>query len=456
MAAGTAAEPGQTTARRHIELPGRIEAFEQARLDARVPGFVQKVHADIGDRVRKGQVLAELAVPELEQEHRQKQALVAQAEAEVVQARGALQVAEAALALAQAEAAGAQAGVKHAQALRARAKARFERLGKASEVLDRQALDEARSQLEVAEAAVGGAEAKVRAAGAAREESAARRDKAQADLKVAEARLEVARADRTRLEILLQYAQVRAPFDGLVTRRGAATGDFAGLARNDGENPLFVVMRVDAVRVAFDVPESAALRVGVGDRVMIRVGALGKDLAAKVTRTTWVLDPRTRTLRTESDLPNADGKLLPGMSATVSLTLEGEGPRDEEAPKPAAKDGGNVEALAQARADAARKAYDEAAKGLQQTKRTGASLTTVTTPGEVYAWSVRWLNAVRETVSTKEDRVAALEAHVMRMKELQLRVTEMARSGLLAPLEVSAAEFYRVESELWLAREKAR
>jgi hypothetical protein len=144
------------------------------------------------------------------------------------------------------------------------------------------------------------------------------------------------------------------------------------------------------------------------------------------------------------------------MSATVTLSLEGEGPGDGEAAKPAAKDGGNVEALAHARADAARKAYDEAAKGLQQTKRTGASLTIVTTPGEVYAWSVRWLNALRETVSTKEDRVAALEAHAKRMKELQQRVTEMARGGLLASPEVSAAEFYRVEAELRLAREKVK
>jgi hypothetical protein len=78
----------------------------------------------------------------------------------------------------------------------------------------------------------------------------------------------------------------------------------------------------------------------------------------------------------------------------------------------------------------------------------------VSTPGEVYNWSVRWLNAQRDLSSKKDDQIAALDGHLQRMKDLEKRVA--ALSGQVSELEASAAEFYRVEAELWLAREKAK
>jgi multidrug efflux pump subunit AcrA (membrane-fusion protein) len=442
--------------RRTIELPGQVEPSEQTSLYASVSGAVQTVHADIGDRVKKGQVLAELSVPQISEELKRRQALLAQAEAEVEQAQAAVRATEAALVSAKAQVRETEAGLKSAQAGAARHKAQFERLEKQAQVIDKETLAEARHQLGAAVAAVQGAEAKVRAVEATQTEGAARRAKAEAGLKVARALLEVARVDVQRVQVLRGHAQVRAPFDGVVSRRGATTGMLTGPARRGDMGPLFVVVRTGPVRVAVQVPESAATVVRAGDRVMVRVPALKQELAAKVTRTAGALDPRTRTLRAEIDLPNAEGKLLPGMYVTVALTVAGEGPKKEEAPKPAAKDADELKALAQARLDAAHKAYDEAMKGLHQTRRTGTLILPVTKPEDVYAWSVRWLNAERNMGGKNDDRPPALEAHLRRMKELQQRVTEMSRSGLLSPPDASAVEFYRVEAELWLARGRAK
>jgi hypothetical protein len=75
-------------------------------------------------------------------------------------------------------------------------------------------------------------------------------------------------------------------------------------------------------------------------------------------------------------------------------------------------------------------------------------------PEDVYLWSVRWLNAQRDLASRKEEEMAALEDHLRRMQNLQRRVAALARE-LMSPTEVQAAEYYRLEAELWLAQAKA-
>ena len=114
-------QAAQKGAPRTVELPGQVEAAEQTKLHAKIAGFVEKVHVDIGDRVKKGQVLAELSVPEIEAELRQKEALIAQAEAEVELARRALQVAAASLVLSTAQ-------VQETESASKRAQAHYERL----------------------------------------------------------------------------------------------------------------------------------------------------------------------------------------------------------------------------------------------------------------------------------------------------------------------------------------
>jgi multidrug resistance efflux pump len=450
----------EKVAPRTLELPGQVEAAEQTKLHAKVAGFIEKVHVDIGDRVKKGQVLAELSVPEIEAELRQKEALIAQAEAEVELARRALQVAAASLVLSTAQVQETESASKRAQAHYERLKteyARVERMWQ-NKVIDKQVLDEKLHELEAAKAGLAEAEAKVKTANAAQEGSRARREMVQAEEKVALARREVAKADAQRVEAILQYAKVRAPFVGLVAWRTVNTGDFAGPGDGSKSEPLFVLVRTDSVRVAVDIPEATVPFVTTGMRVLVRFPAFkGKEVQATVSRLAGALDPGRRTLRAEIDLPNPESKVLPGMFAVVAIP--GAGPVDKpekEAGPEEARDLGNLKALFQARIDAAHRAYEEAVKSSQQTKRVGELIIPVAKPEDVATWSLRWLNAQREMSGKKEDQIAALEAHLKRMKELQQRVTEMNKNGLASSLEVSAVEFHRREAELWLAREKAK
>jgi multidrug resistance efflux pump len=443
---------------RTLERPGQVEAAEQTRLYTKIAGFIQKVHVDIGDRVKKGQVLAELSVPEVEAEFRQKEAVVAQAEAEVELARRALQVAEAGLVLSTAQVQEAEAALKRAHAHHERWKTEYTRLEKMNKVIDKQVLDEKQHELEAAKAGLGEAEAKVKAANAAHAGSKAKREMVQADVHVALARREVAKADAGRVEAMLQYAKVCAPFDGLVAQRTATTGAFAAPVDGSKAEPLFVVVRIDCVRIAINVPEAAVPFVQVGTRALVRVPALqGKEIPAAVSRMAGALDRGTRTLRAEIDLPNPEGKVLPGMFAVVAIPGASQADKPEQEPGSEGKhDIGGLKAGFQARIDAAHRAYDEAVTLSQQAKRVGTVLIPLARPEDVATWSVRWLNAQREMSDKKEDYMAALEAHLKRMKELQQRVAEMTKNGLASSLDISAVEFHRTEAELWLAREKAK
>jgi RND family efflux transporter MFP subunit len=112
-----------------------------------------------------------------------------------------------------------------------------------------------------------------------------------------------------------------APYDGVVTRRHVDVGDLTEPGSH-GE-PLFVVARDDVVRITVSVPEMYATEVEKGDRVLIRLQALpGRDFEGKVTRTSWTLDAKNRTLRTEIDVPNLDGKLRPGLYAYANVVVD--------------------------------------------------------------------------------------------------------------------------------------
>lgn len=333
----TVVRPERKTLHRIIEQPAQVEAFEETPLVARISGYVQKVHADIGDRVtgprydakgkqvQPGQVLAELWVPEMEEEHRQKRALVAQAEAEVEQAAAAVEAAEANVAT-------AKAGIREAEAARARAQANYERWASEYQrvealvqrgVIDAQTRDETRNQFKAADASRQEVEAKVHSAQASAKESEAKRDKAKADLAAAKARVQVAHAEEGRLAALLQYSKVCAPFDGVVTRRHVHTGHFLQPASGDGMKPLFIVARMDTVRILVDVPEADAMYIREGAPARIRFQMLrDEEIQGAVTRTSWSLDPKARNLRTEVDLPNPKGILRPGMYAYATFRAE--------------------------------------------------------------------------------------------------------------------------------------
>src|SRR5262249_31123767 len=196
--------------------------------------------------------------------------------------------------------------------------------------------------------------------------------------------------------------------------------------------------------------------VTVGTRAVIRVPALkGQEVEGKLTRTAASLEPASRTLRAEIDLPNPEGKLLPGMFVRAVLTTTGpvEKPKQEAEPKEAATPG-DPQALLKARLEVARKGYAEALQRYQQADRRDASILLKGSAEQICIWSQRWLQAQRGLGSTKEHQIAALESHRERLQDLQQRVKTMYQSGLVSLLEVTTVEFHRVEGELWLAREK--
>src|SRR5262245_23594123 len=269
--------PQRKTIRRTVEQPGHVEAFEQAPLQVKIAGFVRTVRVDIGDRVKKGAVLAELWVPEMEEELKQKEALVAVARAEIDQAQAALAAAEANVQSARAKIAEAEAGRARAQAEASRWQAQLTREQELvkRKVIEQQTLDETRFQFEAARTAAGEVEAKVQSAKAGEDESRARAEKAAADVRVAEARLKIGEAEQRRLEALLHYTRITAPFDGVVTRRTVDTGHFLQPSAGDKGEPVFVVARVDPVCVYVEVPEADAVRVAKGAVAKVRVQALG-------------------------------------------------------------------------------------------------------------------------------------------------------------------------------------
>jgi HlyD family secretion protein len=320
------------TVRRTIEQAAQnVDAYQQAPLYARVPAYVKKVHVDVGDRVKQGQVLIELSVPELDAELKQKQADVSAALALTRQAEKALSAAEANMRSAKAGVGEAQAGRRRAQAEVSRSKSQHERLSRAgkSGVIDRESVAETRYTYEAAEAQAGEVEARVTSAQALRDESESKRDRAAADVDVAKARHLVAQAARDQTGAFAGFAQIKAPFDGVVTQRGANEGHLvqpaAGAARG---TPLLTVDQVDVMRVFVHLPEQEARWIDArtaeeGPKAKVRGQSLGgRILDGRVTRSAFGLDPKSRTLRTEIDLPNPDRALRPGSFVVVTIDVE--------------------------------------------------------------------------------------------------------------------------------------
>lgn len=315
----TTVQPKRQSLRRNVEQPGVVMAYEEAQLFGRVPGYVGKIHVDIGQSVigpkfdgkgiesSPGQLLAEISVPEIEEEVHQKKAYVLQAKAEVEQAKRALAASEASIAT-------AAASVVEAKALGERWESESKRVQGlvASGVVDAQTHDETLNQFKAAKARVQSTEA-------AEIKAKADRDKAIADVATAESRVVVAEADARRVAAQLAYAKIRAPFDGVVTRRKVNVGDLVQPSAGKAE-PLFAIARLDPVRIVIAIPEADAAFIRDKGDVSLRIPALAEPhLKGTVTRTSWALEPGSRTLRAEVELPNADGRLRPGMYVTAQI-----------------------------------------------------------------------------------------------------------------------------------------
>ncbi len=319
----TVISPQYAVLHREVSQPGAIEAFEETPIFAKVAGYVKEGWKDIGAVLHKGEILAELWVPEREVELRQREALVRQAQSAIEQAQRAAEAAEAAFHSAEAKVAAAEAQRLAAQARYHRMKSQYDRLARMEQVIHKENIEEAQLGFETARASLAEAEAAVKYALAFRVESKAHWSKAQADLAVAQDHLDVARQERDYARTMLDYARLLAPYDCVVTQRHINTGDFVQTAAVGKDKPLFVVQRTDLMRIFIQVPENAVPWVQRGAEAQVRVQVLpGQTFTGQVSRTSWSVDPATRTLRAEIDLPNKDGPLRPGMYAYVTLRAD--------------------------------------------------------------------------------------------------------------------------------------
>jgi len=336
----TVANPEKRDIVRVVGQPGFVESYERAALYAKVSGYVEKWNVDIGDIVKKDQVLATIFVPELVEEHRVKQATVELDTVLVEQARKMADSADGNLKAAIAKVNQAKADVGRFIAEVERWQSEVKRLtGLVQQnVVDKQVLGESTRQLKSNEAARDAAVSLVAVADAQRLASEADLAKAKVDIQAAETRVTVAKAEERRVAALVGYLKLTAPFDGIVTIRNANTGDYVAAATGDQSAPLnspgqstgraapiYVIDRLDKVRVFVDVPENDTRYVSVGSPGAVRFDALANmRVESKVARTSWALNVRSRTLRTEIDLANEGAKFLPGMYAYGYVTIRRE------------------------------------------------------------------------------------------------------------------------------------
>lgn len=312
--------------------PGSLEPFEAADLYSKVSGFLIEQKVDIGYAVRAGDVLARISVPEYEKQVKQDAAEVARAEAKVDQMKAAILSAEADLGAATTAIGLAQAEQKSKVSNRAYREKQRDRIKElvARMAIDAKLADEHEDQYQ---AAISVELASNEAVSAARQKEAAARariNQAKADLKHADAEVETAKARVEKSQVLLDYAVIRSPYNGVVTKRNFHRGDFVRSADAGGERlPVLAVERTDMMRVVIQIPERDVPFVDRGDPAVVEVDALpgvvfktrGEE-KVEVSRLAASEDPHTRMMRTEVHVMNLDGKLRRGMYGRVTIMLQ--------------------------------------------------------------------------------------------------------------------------------------
>jgi RND family efflux transporter MFP subunit len=269
-----------------LTVAGEFQPYQEVELHAKVSGYIRKINVDIGDRVKIGQVIATLEVPELS-------AQVAGSQAEIRHS--------------QSEIARAQSGVALAEANYTALHAAYTRLSEASKrrpgLIAEQELDDSRAKDQDAQAKI---------------------DVAKSALEATKEQLGVSQADNQRVQSLKDYSVVTAPFTGVITMRYADVGSLiqAGTASNTQSMPVVKVAQSDLLRLRMPVPEEDVPFIKIGGDVSIKLQATGKTFTGKIIRSTRELSTSTRTMLAEVDVPNPDLALSTGMTAQTTIVLQ--------------------------------------------------------------------------------------------------------------------------------------
>jgi RND family efflux transporter MFP subunit len=306
---------------------GRVQASARADVYSAVSGVIKNVDADIGSRVKKGQVLAEIDSPLLTLAEKlagvalgQARGLVQEAQARVSIARAETQAARSVIVGRQAELDGAKA----AQTLHQRRTDRINNLNARVKAVGQDEVDEQHGRLETAKAQTAAATAALTTAKADLEVKQSKVAQAEAALKTAQANAEAAGIELEKARYSLGLTKIVAPFDGVVTRRSCDPGQY--LRGDGGSQPsLLTVQRTDRMRVVAEVAESKVPLVEVGAAVELSFTALPgvRISGVTVSRLGSAIDPKTETMQVEVDVPNPKQQLLPGMFGSVTILMKG-------------------------------------------------------------------------------------------------------------------------------------
>ena len=313
--------------------PAIVHAWYEARIHAKLTGYVAEIAADIGQDVKQGDTLATLAVPELQKQKLAKEAQVRRTIAEQEQAKQHLLVAESSTKSAEAKLARAKADVAKSEAMVRAMDVEVKRTTDlvGSRSIANRVLDETQARAESAQAENDSSKAAVTSAEADVALAKAEAKAAEAEQAVAQAMTDVANQELDELKELSNYTTLKAPFAGIVTERNVELGDLLR-ETSTGASP-YIVMQLDKVRVRVPLPERAAPLADVGDPATVTLQALpGQSFTGSIARISRTLDQRTRTMTIEIDLDNPDRKLIPGMFGAATITLS---PSDERLTLPA-------------------------------------------------------------------------------------------------------------------------
>ena len=270
-------EVGRSNRNSELELPGNIQAVTEAPILARADGYVRTRLVDIGDRVRAGQTLAEIEAPEIDLQIRQARATLQQTQAALEQAI-----------------ANHEQGKSNMELARVTAE-RWSSLA-AQGIVSRQENDQYQAQFQSQSANV---QALEKAIAAQRGNIAA------------------AEANLARLNEVQSYRTVKAPFDGVVTLRNVDVGALV----NAGSTMLYRIAQTDTLRTYVNAPQVNASAIKLGQTAVLTVVNLpGRRFTGTVARMANALDPASRTMLVEVQVPNPGGVLMPGMYAQIDLT----------------------------------------------------------------------------------------------------------------------------------------